>query len=345
MTAHAHGNGLSAGKLPLPLLAELLGVLPILSPDLLLGAAVGEDAAVVDFAPDADRVLVAKSDPITFATDEIGYYAVNICVNDLAVTGATPRFYLPTVLLPADAADEALARRIFGQIGEACRALDVVVAGGHSEITHAVNQPVVAGTLLGDAPRNGYVSSGGGSPGDAVLMAGCAPVEGTSIIAREMRDGLLASGWSETDLNEASGYLYEPGISVLVPALAAAQTGHVLAMHDPTEGGIATGLAELAYASSCGLTVDLDAIHVPELSQRLCAQFGLDPLGVIASGALLAVVAHPFVEDVIALWTEHGWRGASVGTLVEGSELSASAGGQAVPFPRFAADEITKLWA
>ena len=104
---------LAAGKLPASLLDDLLADLPTTDPQLLLGPAVGEDAAVIDFARDADTLLVAKSDPITFATDEIGYYAVNVCANDLAVTGATPRFYLPTVLLPVGTADVGLVRRIF----------------------------------------------------------------------------------------------------------------------------------------------------------------------------------------------------------------------------------------
>ena len=108
---------LPSGKLPPSLLNQLLADLPTNDPQLLLGPAVGEDAAVIDFAANYERLLVAKSDPITFATDEIGYYAVNVCANDLAVTGARPRFYLPTLLLPAGATDANDVRRIFSQIG------------------------------------------------------------------------------------------------------------------------------------------------------------------------------------------------------------------------------------
>src|SRR4051794_29975419 len=111
-----HTSPLIAGKLPADLLADLLAKLPISHPQLLLGPALGEDAAVIDFAPGSDHLLVAKSDPITFATDEIGYYAVNVCANDLAVTGATPRFYLPTLLLPVGSANVELVRHIFAQI-------------------------------------------------------------------------------------------------------------------------------------------------------------------------------------------------------------------------------------
>ncbi len=186
---------LPAGKLSPALLDALLATLPISDPQLVLGPSVGEDAAVIDFAG-GDRLLVAKSDPITFATDEIGFYAVNVCANDLAVTGARPRFYLPTILLPAGETAETLVDVLFEQIGAACRRLSIVVAGGHTEITHAVNQPIVAGTMLGEVQRGRVVRSGGAHPGHVVLLAGSVPVEGASIIAREKRTELLDRGWS-----------------------------------------------------------------------------------------------------------------------------------------------------
>lgn len=336
---------LPAGKLTPALLAELLHTLPTTDPALLLGPSVGEDAAVIDFAPGQDQLLVAKSDPITFATDEIGHYAVNVCANDLAVTGATPRFFLPTLLLPAGQADAALAERIFAQIGAACQALEIVVAGGHSEITPAVNQPVIAGTLLGAAPRGQVVSSHGARPGDVVLLAGGAAVEGTSIIAREMGSHLLARGWSTSELDQAANFLYDPGISVLKPALAAATAGLVSTMHDPTEGGVATGLHELALASGVGLRIDLDAIPVADLTRRLCAEFGLDPLGVIASGALLATAGADQAQRLQQRWAEIGWPSAAVGRVVEAGEgVVAYRGQHPAIFPHFHVDEITKLW-
>ena len=345
MSDAAYSVPLPAGKRPADLLAALLADLPIRAPDLLLGPAVGEDAAVVDFAAESDRLLVAKSDPITFATDEIGYYAVNVCANDLAVTGATPRFYLPTLLLPVGRADAVLSRRIFAQIGAACRELGIVVAGGHSEVTPAVNQPVIAGTMLGEAPRGRAISSRGCRVGDAILLVGKVPVEGASIIARECRADLLARGWSEEQLQMAAGYLHAPGISVLAPALIAAATGLVTAMHDPTEGGIATGLLELALAAQVGLDVNLDAIAVSPLAQQLCAVYGLDPLGTIASGALLATCAPADAPTLLAAWAAQGWEGAIIGAATATpDQYLARRAGQLVPFPIFSADEITKLW-
>jgi hydrogenase maturation factor len=361
-----HAAPLIAGKLPADLLANLLAGLPTRHPQLLLGPAVGEDAAVIDFNPGSEHLLVAKSDPITFATDEIGYYAVNVCANDLAVTGATPRFYLPTLLLPANGSDVALARDIFAQIGAACTKLNLVVVGGHSEVTPSVNQPVIAGTMLGEVRRDGYLSSRDCRPGDVVLLAGQAPVEGASIIAREKRADLLARGWPVDEVDKAAAFLHDPGISILVPAQAAAATGLVTAMHDPTEGGIATGLYELAVAAGVSMEVNLDAIPILPLGAKLCATYGLDPLGTIASGALLAACAPDDASRVLQQWAQVGWPGTVIGQIngkttnqevadhsdqitnpIKGhvQTVVALRAGRRVPFPAFAADEITKLWS
>lgn len=344
-SAH-HQTFLAAGKLPSNLLGRLFDAFPTDDPQLLLGPAVGEDAAVIDFSGGDGPLLVAKSDPITFATDEIGFYAVNVCANDLAVTGATPRFYMPTLLLPAEQATIEMAESIFQQIGHACRSADIVVVGGHTEITYAVNQPVVAGTMLGEVDRNRFVRSGGCSVGDVVLLAGAVPIEGISIIAREKADELLAQGWPVNDIEEAANYLFSPGISVTVPALSAAHSGLVTAMHDPTEGGVANALAELATAAGLGLTINLDAIPMPALAERLCSAYGLDPLGTIASGALLATCVPANAEAVRQIWAGLGWSSAVIGRITpEADGLVALSQGQAVPFPSFSADEITRLFS
>ena len=345
MTQSANVPFLPAGKLPATLLTRLLSDLPTHHPQLVLGPAVGEDAAVIDWGRDGEQLLVAKSDPITFATDEIGHYAVNVCANDLGVTGARPLFYLPTLLLPAGKTDVALAERIFQQLAVACRRLGIVVAGGHSEITPTVTQPVVAGTMLGAVARGHVVTGGGAQVGDVVLMAGLAPVEGASIIAREMRQPLLDRSWSHAELDEAANYLYTPGISVLAPALLAAEAGLVTAMHDPTEGGVATGLVELAVAAGVGVTINLDTLLLSDLAVRLCAAFDLDPLGVIASGALLATATATKAATLQELWQTHGWPSAQVGQIVDQARgMTAYRAGRPVAFPHFVTDEITKLW-
>jgi hydrogenase maturation factor len=199
--------------------------------------------------------------------------------------------------------------------------------------------------MLGEVARNRMVSSGGCRPGDAVLLAGAAPIEGASLIAREKRAVLLELGWPASKIEEAAAYLYNPGISILQPALLAANAGLVTAMHDPTEGGVATGMLELALAAGAGIEVDLDAIAVPSIARALCAAFDLDPLGVIASGALLAAAAPEKVKPLLALWAKAGWHGAVIGRILpQAGVYRATRGGAPCPFPIFAVDEITKLW-
>ena len=121
------------GKLPADYLARLLSRFSSQDPRVILGPRVGEDAAVLDMG---DRYLVAKSDPITFATDAIGWYAVHVNANDIACTGALPRWFLSTLLLPEGRASVEMVDDIAGQIAQACREVGATLVGGHTEITH-----------------------------------------------------------------------------------------------------------------------------------------------------------------------------------------------------------------
>jgi len=122
------------GKLPNELLARLLARLRPRDPRVVLGPAVGRDAAVIDAG--GERLLVAKTDPVTFASDHIGWYTVHVNANDIACMGARPAWFLATVLLP-EGASERQAEEIFGQVIDACEALGVELVGGHTEITTA----------------------------------------------------------------------------------------------------------------------------------------------------------------------------------------------------------------
>jgi len=275
---------LPVGKLPPQLLVELLQHAPGADPRVLVGPRVGCDVAVIDFG---DRLLVAKSDPITFATDAAGYYAVHVNANDVATSGAVPRWMLATVLLPEGSATERLAADLFRQIVEACTSIGVTLVGGHTEITYGLDRPIICGQMLGEVERCHLVTAAGAQPGDVVLVTKAVPVEGTSLIAREKGDELRRRGYREAEVERGRQMLYDPGISVLREAQIALAAGGVHALHDPTEGGIVTGLWELAEAGGLGLEVYPDAIPVDPLGGRLCAEFGLDPLGTIASGSLL----------------------------------------------------------
>lgn len=333
---------LPAGKLPLPLLERLLTRFAPDDPRIIVGPRAGEDAAVFDFG---DRCLVAKTDPITFATAEIGWYAVNVNANDIAVMGARPRWFMATVLLPAGQATGEMAERIFGEIADACAALGVSLAGGHTEITVDLNRPIVCGTMLGEVTRDRLIQTTGARPGDAVLLVKPAPIEGTALIALEREAELRRRGYSWKFIADAQRFLHEPGISVVAPALLAAETATIHAMHDPTEGGVLTGLLEIARGAGVGLEVDLDAIPVPPESAALCREFGLDPLGTIASGAIIVAVPAVASDRLTAVLQAAGYPVARIGRVMPTEAgLVAYRSGQIVPWPVFAVDEITKLF-
>src|SRR5262249_37539992 len=164
---------------------------------------------------------------------------------------------------------------LFGQLGAACRELGVSLVGGHTEVTHGLDRPLVIGTMLGEVTRDRLVTTGGARLGDALLVTKGVPLEGTSIIARTRAAELRPRGYDEAWLERARGYLTK--LSVVPEALLAAELVPVHAMHDPTEGGLATALWEMAEAAGVGLTVEAERIPVLPEGQRLCAEFGLDP--------------------------------------------------------------------
>ncbi|MFB3854663.1 MAG: AIR synthase family protein [Vicinamibacterales bacterium] len=273
-----------AGKLPAACLEEILQALRGDDPRLLVGPRPGEDAAVLDVG--GGRCLVVTTDPVTFATEKIGSYVVHINANDVAVMGAMPQWFFLVLLLPAGRADEVLLDRITRDVRSACDALGVVVCGGHTEITSGIDRPVAIGQMMGEVERDRLIRKESLRPGDLVVLTQAAGIEGTAILAHEKRTELAVSV-STSVLDRAARYLEDPGISIVRPALAAAATDTVTAMHDPTEGGIVTGLLELAAASGLGIAVNGDEITVRPETEAICQALGVDPLRLIASGALL----------------------------------------------------------
>jgi hydrogenase expression/formation protein HypE len=331
---------LPVGKLPAELLQELLRKYTRPNSRVIVGPGVGEDAAVIDFG---ERYLVAKTDPITFATDEIGWYAVNVNANDIACSGGVPKWFLVTALLPAGTADAEMAESIFAQLAEACQALDITLCGGHTEITYDLERPILVGLMLGEVEPARLVHSGGARSGDALILTKGIAIEGTALIAREKGE-MLAGEFPADFLQRCRQMLHEPGISVVREARLLRQHVDVHAMHDPTEGGLATALWELAAAAGVGLRVYRDAIPILPETQALCQRFGLDPLGLIASGALLATVPAVQAEEAVRLLAEAGIAARCIGEVLpagEGVWLRDAGGDQ--PLPRFARDEFARL--
>ncbi len=335
-------TALPIGKLPHDLLAALLQRHGCDDPRIVVGPGIGQDAAVIGVG---DRCLVAKSDPITFATDEIGRYAVHVNANDIACCGARPRWFLATLLLPESPQNARLAEDIFAQIADACRSLDIALAGGHTEITAGLERPIVVGHMLGEVDRQRFVTSAGARVGDVLILTKGIAIEGTAIIARE-KPAALRDTSLEDVLTRAAGWLHDPGISVVRDAMLACETGGVHALHDPTEGGLATGLFELAEASQVGLEIEAAAIPVLPECRLLCERLGLDPLGLIASGALLIAADSDAAGTICERLQSSGIAAVRIGRVVERERglTLLEADGTRRPLPDFSRDEIARLF-
>lgn len=333
---------LPTGKLPPDLLATLLASLQPTDARVIVGPGIGQDAAVIDMN---GRYLVAKTDPITFATEDIGWYAVNVNANDVACMGAHPRWFMASALLPAGSADPSMVQAIFTQIAEACKALGVTLVGGHTEITYDLPRPLVIGVMLGEVAKDRLVTSRGAQPGDTVLLTKEIPLEATALIAREKGRDLLTRGLPPDLIARARDLLRDPGISIVPEATLAADAGLATAMHDPTEGGLATGLWELAHASQVGLIIDEKTLPFSREGAELCAAYGLDPLGVIASGSLLVTSPPNRANELLALLAKAGIRCTAIGRVLPAADgLTLENGEIRRPLPHFAADELVKVF-
>src|SRR6266446_1375798 len=309
------------GKLPAEFLQRLFGKYVDADPRVIVGPQVGEDAAVLDMG---DRYLVATTDPITFATDDMGWYALHVNANDLAVRGATPRWFLCTVLLPEGKSREAEVEQLFAEVSLACQSVGVSLVGGHTEVTAGLPRTIVSDTML--------VTKG-------------VPLEGASIIARERGEEAIRRGVPADVVARAREFLRRPGISVVPDARAACAAARVHAMHDPTEGGLATACWELAQAADVGLRVDRERVPVLAEGRRLCEAFGLDPLGTIASGSLLMTVAPGDSDAVTNACRAAGIDCAAIGRVTPASDgVALVSGGHARPMPSFPQDEITRIF-
>jgi hydrogenase maturation factor len=334
---------LPTGKLEMGFLAELLAGSGT-GNDVVLGPGVGRDVAVVDAG--GDRYWLLKSDPITFATDEIAHYAVTVNVNDIATAGGSPRWFLATLLLPETGITAGEVASLFEEIRVSCEHYGVSLVGGHTEVSSAVNRVVIAGSMVGEVEKESLIRSSEVAIGDAILCTKGVPIEGCAILAREKRQELLAAGFDAASLDGLAELLHDPGISVLEDARTACAAASVHAMHDPTEGGVATALWELALASEVGLRVEAASIPVLASAGPLCAHFEIDPLGAIASGALLLAVAPEDAERVSGACGAGGIACARIATAVDPARgVKLVREGQEVELPRFDQDEIVKAFS
>ena len=332
---------LRPGKLPPDLLKTFLSGLITAEKRVLLGPNVGEDSAFISFG---SSTLIAKSDPITFATDRIGWYAIQVNANDIAASGGTPKWFLSTLLLPEDEKVSDV-KDIFEQMREAADELGVTIIGGHTEITTGLSRPIIAGTMLGEAAPSETVKTSSAEPGDDVILTSGIAIEGTAILARESKTELLTAGVSEDEIKKAANLLNVPGISIVKPAQVAMSTGQVTAMHDPTEGGLAGAMDELARASGTGVTIDDDQVLIFNETKTICKALFIEPWGLIASGSLIITARPNGSPNVSRALRQEGIEANVIGKITDHKKgIQKIKKGESQPLPKFEREEIARYF-
>ncbi len=333
---------LPVGKLPFELLGSLLGSLSTSDESVVVGPGLGRDAAILDIG---GTLLVVKSDPVTFVSKEAGTYLVNVNANDLSCLGANPRWMLVTALLPEHGTTTATVTALFDQLRDTCESLGIALVGGHTEITAGVPRPLLVGTLIGTASAHGLLHPGGAHQGDRLLLARPAGIEGTALLALE-RETELTTQFGAEFVQSAQRLLHDPGISVVSIAQRLLATGAVTALHDPTEGGVATGVREIGAASGLGAVMNRELVPLLDTTQTISDHYDLDPLGMLSSGTLLAAISADRVGDVL-----QSVAGADFEVSIIGKLTAPAAGyrliehNRTIELPVFQTDEVTRALA
>ena len=330
---------LPPGKLPGDLLDRLIRAYKT-PPDssVLIDTSYGFDAAAISIG---GETLLVKSDPITFATSEAAQYLVAVNANDIACLGGIPRWMTVVALLPEDATTPELVEKLFHDLQKACRDEGVSLIGGHTEVTIGLDRPLLIGTLLGTVGPYGLLEPGKAQAGDELWISHSAAIEGTALLANE-KDSELRQALGDDIVGMAQTLLLEPGISVSRDAQLLLRTGGVTALHDATEGGVATAIHEIAAASSLGAEIDGAAIPILECTRKIADHFGIDPLGLISSGALL-IAGRPGSE---ALLMQSTVPIAKIGVLTDDtSRVTISTESGVQDLLRFDSDELTRALA
>ena len=305
---------------------------------LLLGPALGEDAAIVRTR---GKLLVLTTDPITGAQENAGWLSVHVNANDVATRGAKPIWFLCCLLLPERSGTDAL-KQIMNQVDQAAREISVTVAGGHSEITPGLHRPIIVGSMVGEITSGKYISTSGAKPGDKIILTKTIGLEGTAILAYDLREKLTESLGDDV-IQRAKAFSRQ--ISVVRDAMIAVKMGGVHAMHDPTEGGIICGLWEIGEASGTGMVVEESRIAVARETESVCDALGLDPLRVLSSGSLLIAARSNRANRITKSLQRNGIAASVIGEITkpEKGRIFVKRDGTRVNLELPARDELYKV--
>jgi hydrogenase expression/formation protein HypE len=305
---------LPPGKIPIELLKEVVFKnLGAKRDEVVLGPAAGIDCAVINLG---DKSLIVKTDPITGALERIGWLAVNVNANDVSTFGVEPAFFLSCILLPENA-ERKTVEIISTQMDKAAKELGMAIVGGHCESTPGLSNPIVVGCAMGVTEKGQYVTAAGAKAGDRILMTKTAGIEGTAILASDRKEK-LKSALSPPALKIAQEFFTK--ISVTKEALTAYRSGGVQAMHNPTEGGIAGGIHEIADASNLGFRIYEERIPIAEETVQICQFFNINPLCLIASGSMLIAARTELAENILTSLRKKQISATAIGEFLSSPE-------------------------
>lgn len=283
-----HGSG---GKLTQDLIEKLF--LPNFSNDYLAQL---NDQAILDvngsrLAFTTDSFVVT---PIFFPGGDIGRLAINGTVNDLVMCGASPRFIAAAFILEEGLASEALVR-VVESMRQAAQEAGVLLVTGDTKVVNRGkgDQVFITTTGLGVVERAAQISADRALPGDRILLSGTIGDHGMAIMSQ--REGLEFEGPIESDT---------AALHTLVAAMLEASE-EIHCLRDPTRGGVATILNEIAARSQMGMELDGRSVPVRETVKGACEILGLDPLYVANEGKLVAVVGQRGADAVLDRMRSH----------------------------------------
>lgn len=273
----------------------------------------GNDGALLPM-PAGQRLVMATDghviSPLFFPGGDIGSLAVHGTVNDVAMLGATP-LYLSASFIVEEGFALADLKRIADSMGAAARAAGVPVVTGDTKVVERGKGDgvFIATTGVGAVPEGRVIGGAMARPGDVVLVSGTLGEHGVAVLSQ--RESLSFG----TEIVSDS----QPLHTLVAAMLAAVPEGSVHVLRDPTRGGLATTLNEIAQQSGVGITLDEAALPVLPQVEAACELLGLDPLYVANEGKLVAVVAPEAAAAVLAAMRAHpaGQAAAVVGTVTD----------------------------
>lgn len=277
--------------------------------EVVCGAGIGVDCAVLSFG---EEETVLSTNPVNGPADMVSVYGIHRALNNIAAAGAEPVGILLSAMLP-EGTEEKELQDMMTRAEEICRQYHVQIAGGHTEITGAVNQTVLTVTGIGKR-KKAAVSARSIGPGQDVVISKWIGLDGTARIAREYREALLTR-YPARMLDEAAEF--ERFLSI-VPEAATARKSGVCGIHDVSQGGIFGALWEMANGAGVGLEIDLKKLPVRQETIEICEFFDLNPYELSSGGCLLMTAEDG--NGLVATLEKEGIPSVVVGKTTGGND-------------------------